>query len=608
MPYAPQTPAQGTANATAMGAAFSCTPAGVITGIIHDSATMLPGEGTPLEEVVDAGSAAKSHNFLDEVNREGAAFHWEMNVLQEGVPRTFHFAGALQEGRVFIIAARSFTEIFELYEEMVQINNEQVNLLRSAMKRHSLVPATEDIKTSRAPLAQSAPAPSQQGPQTEAQYDDISRLNNELINVQRELYKKNSQLEALNRQKNILLGMAAHDLRNPLGIIMLYSGHLLEKAAPHLSPGEREMLAVIEHSSHFMRSLVEDMLDVSRIESGRVRIAPIPTDVVELVTRNVALNRVMAEKRTITIHLDIDENLSARAPRLLVDGSKLNQVLNNLISNAVKYSPDGADVAVELGATYHADTDSSPNSDPNSGTNKQVDTPQWQTTLRVADTGQGIPDDKLETLFTPFVTAGAKAGGEEGATGLGLAIVKRIVEAHGGHIGVSSRVGVGSAFTVSLPLHEADDCETPETPSSSGAPDTSGAPAKKPGCEGVGLRILVAEDDALNQHVVRTMLSQMGAEVTIASNGTEAVQQASEGGWDIIFMDMRMPGMSGLEAARTIREAEQHSGTGRVPIVALTAQSFAEDREACTAAGMDDFVGKPFAMDDLRRVLGEYGA
>lgn len=257
-------------------------------------------------------------------------------------------------------------------------------------------------------------------------YAELSRLNNELATAQRELARSNAELVRLNEQKNQLLGIAAHDLRNPLGIILTYSGFLLDEAAGRLDREHAAFLHIIQRSSDFMLTLVNDLLDVAKIEAGRLDLDRRPVDLAALVERNVALNRTLAGKKGIRVLFATAGDL----PRLPLDGVRIEQVLNNLIGNAVKFSPPGTTVEVRL----------EPAGD-------------GRVCLAVRDQGEGVPAEALDRIFRPFERGhAAGTGGEKGA-GLGLAIVKKIVEGHGGEIRVESGgERGGSTFSILLPV------------------------------------------------------------------------------------------------------------------------------------------------------------
>jgi signal transduction histidine kinase len=252
-------------------------------------------------------------------------------------------------------------------------------------------------------------------------------LNNELANLQRELAKKNAELERLNLVKDQFLGMAAHDLRTPLSVVLGYSSFLQEGLAKTLSPEHAEFLSVIRSSSRFMLHLVNSLLDVATIESGKLELDLQPTDLPTLVARNVALNATLAKPKGVSLAYKHDESV----PWMLLDGPRIEQVLNNLLSNAVKFSYPGTTVEVRLEREAN------------------------HVVLSVSDQGQGIAEDQLDELFQWFARTRVKGTAGETGTGLGLAISQKIVEAHLGDIWVESTLGQGSTFYVSLPLQEA---------------------------------------------------------------------------------------------------------------------------------------------------------
>ena len=253
---------------------------------------------------------------------------------------------------------------------------------------------------------------------------ELQEVNQKLLEAQRELREKNKELERVNAQKDRFLGMAAHDLRNPLGHISTVADILLEDLDGKITEQQRELLEITRSSSQFMLDLVNDLLDIAKIESGKLHLNLQETDLAALVSQNVALNRALADKKNITLVLDVPDDL----PPLTVDPGKMEQVLNNLISNAIKYSYPGTTVSIRLA--------------------RQGDS----VLLSVADEGQGIPADELGKLFQPFERTSVTTTAGEKSTGLGLVIVKRIVEGHHGKIWVESTVGKGTTFFVSLPM------------------------------------------------------------------------------------------------------------------------------------------------------------
>ncbi|WP_395008002.1 ATP-binding protein [Undibacterium sp.] len=257
--------------------------------------------------------------------------------------------------------------------------------------------------------------------------ESLLQTNKELTQLQLELKETNQNLSALNEQKNHFLGMAAHDLRNPLGVILAYSKFLHLSAEKKLSERENSFILAIERSSQFMLNLVEDLLDISSIESGKVLLKIDRHDLVILVKQHIQLNQVFAEKKDISITL-----LCPNTPIFChCDGEKIQQVINNLLSNAIKYSNSHSSVRVDLAVKEES------------------------VILSVADEGQGIPVEEQANLFKDFVRTSVKPTAGEKSTGLGLAIVRRIIEGHGGKIWVESTFGEGSCFYVQLPLAQA---------------------------------------------------------------------------------------------------------------------------------------------------------
>ncbi|MEW6338724.1 MAG: sensor histidine kinase [Acidobacteriota bacterium] len=255
-------------------------------------------------------------------------------------------------------------------------------------------------------------------------FDELSRLNNELATMQRSLAKSNAELARLNEEKDRFLGMAAHDLRSPMSVILTYSGFLEREAGDALTGEHREFLAVIRSHAEFMLRLVNELLDITAIASGRLRLDLGPVNVGALLERTVGLARPIAHEKGIALALEVDDRL----PPCRADAAKVVQVLDNLISNAVKYSPPGA--PVEAAARRHEE----------------------DVVVSIRDRGPGIPAEERDRLFKPFSRTSVRPTGGEKSTGLGLAICQRIVAGHGGRIWVESEVGRGSTFAFALPV------------------------------------------------------------------------------------------------------------------------------------------------------------
>jgi two-component system, OmpR family, sensor kinase len=363
--------------------------------------------GTGLADLVDPADAGKARLFVARLAGEGAITDWEIAVPVDGVPTVLLFAGAAVADGLLVVMARSRDSLEQLNDELMRINNEQANALRAAMKALAGRPARGGAASDNRAL------------------EELAKVNNDLANLQRELSKRNIELGRLNEQKSRFLGMAAHDLRTPLGVILSYSDFLRLETADTLSAEHREFIDIIRATSEFMLRLVDDLLDVTTIESGQLRLAPAPADLVGLVGRSVQLNAVLATRKGIEVTFSPPPG----PVTAVVDAGKLDQVLNNLLGNAIKFSHPGTVVRVGLA----------------------VDGDRAIVTVR--DQGQGIPPHEIGRLFTPFGKTSVRGTAGEPSTGLGLAIVRRIVEGHGGTVTVHSEVGSGSTFTVALPLN-----------------------------------------------------------------------------------------------------------------------------------------------------------
>jgi two-component system, OmpR family, sensor kinase len=362
------------------------------------------GEGGAVlwTDLLDPDSREKGEKFFFQAGTRGAVFDWEMNMSVGGVLSSYHFAAIGGNDGVMIMAAETDDSLTSLLEEFTRIGNEQTNILRAVLK--------ENAEFRR------------RAEQDDGLYDEISRLNNELVNLQRTLTKNNIELAELNELKNHFLGVAAHDLRNPLANMLLLLEYLLEDR-DSFSERQYEYLSHINDTCEFLSDLVEELLDVSIIESGQVELNLDEADLVRLVGENLETNSLMADRKRIGLRF---EPRLETAP-VCIDRNKLEQVMNNIISNGVKFSHPDTEITVALRK---------------SGSDFEI---------RVRDQGQGIRAEELPRLFHPFRKTGTTPTAGEKSTGLGLYIVKRIVEAHGGTIRVESEFGAGSTFTITLP-------------------------------------------------------------------------------------------------------------------------------------------------------------
>lgn len=371
--------------------------------------------------------------------------------------------------------------------------------------------------------------------------------------------------EAANRAKSEFLATMSHEIRTPLhGVIGFAS--LLEGADV---PGRlQEAISGIRDSADLLLALVTDVLDFSRIEAGQLELQPAPVELVPLLRRTVSAFKLRAEEKGLAFrHL---ENPTL-PPLILADSLRIEQVLGNLLGNALKFTERGS-ITLEVASR------------PLDGDNHEI-------TLTVTDTGIGITPDNLPRLFNPFSQADSSPSRRHGGSGLGLVIVRRLCQLMGGNATVQSEFGRGSVFTASIVSRIVSPTEASATP----APPIEGF--FRP------LRILVAEDHLLNQKLMQRLIERIGYSADFANNGAEAQQMAERNAYDLIFMDVSMPGVTGLDATRAIRSLEKETARPPAWIVALTAGVSEEERRACADAGMDDFLGKPFTDQGLRSAL-----
>ena len=365
------------------------------------------------------------------------------------------------------------------------------------------------------------------------------------------------ELTDLNQMKDNLLAVCSHDLRSPLNGILGFADLLLEKK--YLESEDREGLTHIKSSGNVLLGLINDILDLSKAKA-ELKMDPIILS--QVIQTGVNSLGQMAAGKSQAIRLQ-DQSEGAV---IMGNASGLGRVFNNLLSNASKFTPENG--------TIHLNIEPGP----------------WgKVQVKVVDTGIGIPEDKIPYLFDQFTSTSQSGTSGEVGTGLGMSIVKEILEKHGIPIEVESDVGKGTCFTLTFPLTD----EAPIDKPVSTKPVVS-APSGPAG-EKKQLNILLAEDNPVNQKLAEKMLSKSGHKVTVAGNGKEAFLKYSDSPIkiDLIFMDVQMPEMDGLESTRAIRDFEKEKDVPGVPIVAMTGQTMDGDREKCLETGMDDYILKP---------------
>jgi len=384
----------------------------------------------------------------------------------------------------------------------------------------------------------------------------LAEREDDLKRAMRELELARDEANAANVLKTQFLANMSHEIRTPLNGVLAMAEVM---ALGQLDQVQRDRLDVIRRSGGLLLAVLNDVLDLSKIEAGKLTLFEEDFDAEQALEQARDNFEIMARAKGLGFEVRIDE---AARGWWRGDADRLRQIVGNLLSNAVKFTPQGSVSArVDVGA---------------SGGLRIV----------VRDTGVGIPPEKLPSLFEKFTQADNSATRRFGGTGLGLAICRELTQMMGGSINVESQEGQGSTFTVELPLERG----RPASLSSGESAQASG--------EG-DLRLLAAEDNATNQQVLAAVLGSLGIEVHIVPDGKEAVEAWRTGSYDLILMDIQMPVMDGITAAKTIRDAEKAAGRRRTPIVALTANALTHQVEEYLAVGMDAHVAKPIEIAKL---------
>lgn len=411
------------------------------------------------------------------------------------------------------------------------------------------------------------------------------------------LQKTNAELERATRLKSEFLANMSHELRTPLNAILGLSEGIQLEVYGELTDRQRQAIATIERSGRHLLDLIEDILDLSKIEAGKLELAIAPVNLNALCQSSTVFVKNAALKKHITITTTIAPGLDSCD----VDELRMRQLLINLLNNAVKFTPHGGDVNLSVFLDHPPqpiqDTDQVTDQDRDQDiAPSQTDRP-WLA-FAVRDTGIGIPPEEQRRLFQPFVQVNGQLNRTHGGTGLGLALVRRIAELHGGYVGLQSQPGQGSCFTVWVPAQlsqnqaalVSDDSDLPTltTP-------VQDAPR--------GPLILVADDRPDNVTAIAEFLRMRGCRLILAENGLEAFRQARKHHPDLILMDVQMPLVDGLEATERIRSDPD---LANIPIVALTALAMPSDRDRCLAAGANDYLSKPVRLRRLAEVMDQW--
>ena len=409
---------------------------------------------------------------------------------------------------------------------------------------------------------------------------ELQSLNTELeqrvANRTQELVQTNIELEHANRAKDEFLATMSHELRTPLNSILGLSESLLEQRRGMLNEHQQRSLQTIESSGHHLLELINDVLDLSKIEAGKFDFYPQTVDVDALCRSSLAFVKNQAIRKSIKIERTGDE----AGVQIYADPRRLKQILVNLLINAVKFTPKHGKVELQL----HTDANN--------------DLVQFS----VVDNGIGIASEDLQRLFQPFVQVDSSLNRQFEGTGLGLYLVQKLTDLHGGSVRVESEVGVGSRFTINLPwgqgiIAQERIIESGRQPSVVRKVGKTKPPAFKSSASRL---ILLAEDNMANILTIGDYLKSQGYQIVVAHDGLEAIEKAETSNPQVILMDIQMPVMDGLEAIRRLRANPRFETT---PVIALTALAMRGDRERCLEAGADEYMSKPVGLKALANTI-----
>jgi signal transduction histidine kinase/ActR/RegA family two-component response regulator len=396
--------------------------------------------------------------------------------------------------------------------------------------------------------------------------------------LERRIKERTEQLEeatrhaqAANQAKSEFLANVSHELRTPMNGIIGMLDIALEK---HLPAEQVDELQTAQRCAFSLLSLLNDILDLSKIEAGKMTLEKLPFDIRTSALECVKEQQPQAARNGIELTVEVAPEVPAR---ILGDPLRIRQILSNLIANAVKFTEHGS-VNIRIDGQLTAAR-------------------EFSMQIAVHDTGTGIPADRLLSVFDKFTQADGSVSRKYGGTGLGLAITQKLVEMHGGEIHVESELGQGSTFVVTFP------CEVASGELPKQIPEHPEAPTAPVGGSNPG-RLLVVEDNPVNQKVVTAVLRKRGYAIELANDGQEAIAKLESGGdFDLVLMDVQMPGLDGLEATRLIRQDPRWT---HLPIIAMTAHAMTGDKERCLEAGMNDYISKPVHPTHLLTTVQEY--
>lgn len=398
----------------------------------------------------------------------------------------------------------------------------------------------------------------------------------DLINKQKdELEKANAEIKEHSRMKELFLANTSHEIRTPLNSIIGFSNLLLKEG---LNPKQLDYLKNIKASSDNLLVVLNDILDISKIEAGKMTFEKIAFSLPEIIDLIISFIDIKTQEKKQKFNYHLDPNV----PKILIgDPTRLYQILLNLLSNAIKFTPSNGNISCSI-------------------KQKIKDKDKIKIEFEVSDTGIGMSEEQLKIIFQAFTQAEYSTTRKFGGTGLGLSIVKNLVELQGGEIFVESEIDKGTKFTFVLPFGVGDKSDNKKTEKSKTTIQSH---------EAENIKILLVEDNPINQELIVDTIKAWNKNISIkkAENGMVAIDLLTKNNYSLIFMDIQMPLMDGIETTKQIREGHI-KGKENIPIIAMTAHALKDEKDKCFAAGMNDYITKPFNPDDIFKIIKYYGS